>query len=210
LNFSSGELGKDCSTVLGYFEKHTHQKMPKGANPAEYILECVGAGATAKVSQDFGDLWNKSDEAQMLQSEIDNLHGEYREAVKDDTSDQSYASPWGQQLRLVTQRAFTSCTCSLHRFPQLAKCNFADWRNPTYIISKTMLNIFGTCHVRVYVAVTDVLVAGLWIGFTFFSAKNTVSGLQVKLFSIFMALVVSNPLSQSMWRVPSLLAVLMT
>lgn len=34
-----GDLGKDCSTVIGYFEEQSHTKMPQGSNPAEWILE---------------------------------------------------------------------------------------------------------------------------------------------------------------------------
>ncbi|KAI0074337.1 hypothetical protein K474DRAFT_1648129 [Panus rudis PR-1116 ss-1] len=56
------------------------------------------------------------------------------------------------------------------------------WRNPTYLMSKLGLNI----------------VAGLFIGFTFFKAKNTLQGTQNKLFAIFMATIPSVPLSNQL------------
>lgn len=34
-----GDLGENCSTVLGYFEHQSGTKMAQGANPAEWILE---------------------------------------------------------------------------------------------------------------------------------------------------------------------------
>ena len=47
----------------------------------------------------------------------------------------------------------------------------AFWRNPTYLMAKLSLNIL----------------AGLFIGFTFFKAKDTQQGTQNKLFAIFMS-----------------------
>ena len=45
----------------------------------------------------------------------------------------------------------------------------AHWREPTFIVSKVMLNI----------------VAGLFVGFTFFKSKDTLQGTQDKLFVCF-------------------------
>ena len=45
------------------------------------------------------------------------------------------------------------------------------WRDPTYLMAKLSLNIL----------------AGLFIGFTFFKAKDTQQGTQNKLFAIFMS-----------------------
>ena len=47
----------------------------------------------------------------------------------------------------------------------------AHWRDPTYLLAKIVLNI----------------VAGLFIGFTFFKAKDTLQGSQNKLFVRFFA-----------------------
>jgi len=51
----------------------------------------------------------------------------------------------------------------------------AIWRNPTYVRAKMVLNI----------------VAGLFIGFTFWKSPNTMQGTQNKLFSIFTVLILS-------------------
>lgn len=49
------------------------------------------------------------------------------------------------------------------------------WRNPTYLMAKLTLN--G--------------IAGLFIGFTFFKAKDTQQGTQNKLFAIFMSTILT-------------------
>lgn len=52
-------------------------------------------------------------------------------------------------------------------------------RDPIYIVAKAALNI----------------VAGLFIGFTFWRAKDSIQGTQNKLFSVFMSLILSVPLA---------------
>ncbi|KAJ3318348.1 hypothetical protein HDU76_000852 [Blyttiomyces sp. JEL0837] len=58
-----GDLGNDCHTLIDYFQKNGAPKCDPTANPAEYMLECIGAG-TAKVSNtiDWFNTWNASPE----------------------------------------------------------------------------------------------------------------------------------------------------
>ena len=56
------------------------------------------------------------------------------------------------------------------------------WRDPTYILSKFFLNVM----------------AGLFIGFTFWKSPHTLQGTQDKLFSVFTALIVSVPAAQQL------------
>ncbi|KAG1884645.1 ABC-2 type transporter [Suillus subluteus] len=69
---------------------------------------------------------------------------------------------------------------------ELTKCNFlAYWHNPTYLIAKITLNIAG----------------GLLIGFTFFSSKDTLQGMQNKLFMHFFhagSTILSVPITQQL------------
>jgi len=58
----------------------------------------------------------------------------------------------------------------------------AHWRDPTYIMAKMVLNAFG----------------GLFIGFTFFHAEDTQAGTRNKLFAVFMATIMSIPLSNQL------------
>lgn len=79
-----------------------------------------------------------------------------------------------------TERHTEFSTPWLHQMTTLLRRNFqVYWRDPTYIVAKFALNI----------------VAGLFIGFTFWRAKDTIQGNQNKLFSVFMSLILSVPLA---------------
>ncbi|EKM53332.1 uncharacterized protein PHACADRAFT_259626 [Phanerochaete carnosa HHB-10118-sp] len=58
----------------------------------------------------------------------------------------------------------------------------AHWRDPTYLLAKLALNI----------------IAGLFIGFTFFKSKDTLQGTQNKLFAVFMSTIISVPLTNQL------------
>ncbi|QID82919.1 ATP-binding cassette multidrug transporter pdr12 [Saccharomyces pastorianus] len=52
-----GDIGPNSETLLKYFERQSGMKCGVSENPAEYILNCIGAGATASVNSDWHDLW---------------------------------------------------------------------------------------------------------------------------------------------------------
>ena len=77
----------------------------------------------------------------------------------------------------------TFATSWTYQVAQLLQRDFqAHWRDPTYLLAKLALNI----------------VAGLFIGFTFFKAKDTLQGSQDKLFAVFMGFIVSVPLANQL------------
>jgi len=51
-----GETGDGSRTLINYFEKNGGTDCPPDANPAEYILEQIGAGATATANQNWHDV----------------------------------------------------------------------------------------------------------------------------------------------------------
>ncbi|GAA5925123.1 hypothetical protein JCM10213_000539 [Rhodosporidiobolus nylandii] len=164
-----GNIGKNSEEMLEYFHARTDKRCEERDNPAEYILDVIGAGASAKTDKDWAQLWNDSDNAKEVQDEIDHFHEEKKneesEADKSPDSGRSYAAPIGQQFTVVLSRVFQHYN-----------------RDPTYVMSKVMLNI----------------VAGLFIGFSFWKAPTEQSGLQDRLFGVFMAVVLSAPLSQQL------------
>ncbi|KAH8118882.1 ABC-2 type transporter-domain-containing protein [Phellopilus nigrolimitatus] len=161
-----GDLGKNSSTIIGYFEKNGARPCEQRENPAEWMLDVIGAGATATATIDWHSAWLKSEEATRMKEQIDQIHEEGHEKPPIQTTRQSeFATSWGYQLLALTSRAFQ-----------------AYWRNPTYVMSKLFLNI----------------AAGLFIGFTFFKAKDSLQGSQNKLFAIFMASILSVPLSNQL------------
>ncbi|ORX47211.1 hypothetical protein DM01DRAFT_1339227 [Hesseltinella vesiculosa] len=112
-----GEIGPDARVMIDYFESNGGPKCSPSANPAEYILEVVGAGTSGKVTKDWADVWASSKEAKALHEELEEIHN---------TADQNpsrpaaaYATGFLNQFKLVYKRMAT-----------------AYWRSPDYNIGR--------------------------------------------------------------------------
>lgn len=121
-----GELGHDSRKLIDYFESNGGYTCPKTANPAEYMLEVIGAGNPDYNGKDWGEVWANSKEHQDRSDEIaqmikDRSHAEMSNALKDD---REYAMPLSTQTMAVVRRAFVQY-----------------WRDPEYVIGKFMLHI---------------------------------------------------------------------
>jgi len=158
-------------TLIQYFEERSGVKCGENDNPAEYILDMIGAGATATTDKNWFQLYRESPQYVEMQSELDRLSRIGAEAsLSAEASsrlNREYAQPFFVQVSEVVRRAFASY-----------------WRNPTYVIAKLFLNAFG----------------GLFIGSSFWGqgAKTSTASLQNKLFATFMSLVLSTSLSQQL------------
>ena len=166
-----GDLGPNSMTLIRYFEERSGVKCGENDNPAEYILDMIGAGATATTDKNWFQLYRESPQYAEMQSELDRLSRLATEApLSAEASsrlNREYAQPFFVQVCEVVRRAFASY-----------------WRNPTYVIAKLFLNAFG----------------GLFIGSSFWGqgAKTSTASLQNKLFATFMSLVLSTSLSQQL------------
>ncbi|KAI0089451.1 pleiotropic drug resistance ABC transporter [Irpex rosettiformis] len=161
-----GDLGYNSSTIIEYFQRNGARECKTEENPAEYILQVIGAGANATADRDWHEIWKAAPESVALQEEIDRIHAEGRQRPPVEAAlDKKYATLWPYQVATLTRRGMQSL-----------------WRSPTYIISKIALNV----------------VAGLFIGFTFFKSKDSIQGTQNKLFSIFMGCVISVAVAQQL------------
>ncbi|KAG1855629.1 ABC-2 type transporter-domain-containing protein [Suillus subalutaceus] len=120
-----GDVGDKSSIMLDYFERNGATHCDADANPAEYMLDTIGVGATATASVDWHGIWKGSPEAAELQAQIEQIHAECRARPSVETERHSeFATPWIHQAVVLTKRNF-----------------LAYWRNPTYIIAKIILNI---------------------------------------------------------------------
>lgn len=161
-----GDIGKHSTTMTDYFERTSGVSCPAESNPAEWMLEVIGAAPGSHSQIDWHDAWRESPEYAAVQDELHRLKADVKEStpVTDDAgSYREFAAPFWHQLREVTHRVFQQY-----------------WRTPSYIYSKMAL-----C----------VLVA-LFIGFVFFKAPNTIQGLQNQMFAIFNILTVFGQLVQ--------------
>ncbi|KAI8338366.1 ABC-2 type transporter-domain-containing protein [Chlamydoabsidia padenii] len=122
-----GEIGPDARTMIDYFESNGGPQCSHSANPAEYILEVVGAGTSGKVTQDWADIWAGSKEALALKEELDHIHAtaDTCPARHSDT----YATSLWSQFKLVHSRMA-----------------LAYWRSPDYNVGR-FLNVIITALV---------------------------------------------------------------
>ncbi|EMD36973.1 hypothetical protein CERSUDRAFT_114880 [Gelatoporia subvermispora B] len=122
-----GDLGSKSTQLIKYFESHGGRRCGEAENPAEYILDVIGAGATATTVADWHDIWKKSDEASDAQQQLEAIHdeGRQRPPVKA-TLQGKYATSWAYQLATLIVRDLQ-----------------AHWRDPVYLMAKFGLNIFS-------------------------------------------------------------------
>ncbi|XXG97717.1 Flocculation suppression protein [Hypoxylon texense] len=123
----AGELGKDSEKLINYFESNGGFKCPSDANPAEWMLEVIGAGNPDYHGQDWGDTWQQSKNIQEQTKEMGQMiesrrHVEHSKNIQDD---REYAMPLWTQTSAVVKRSFV-----------------AYWRTPNYILGKMILHIF--------------------------------------------------------------------
>ncbi|AOA62653.1 ATP-binding cassette (ABC) transporter [Komagataella phaffii CBS 7435] len=160
-----GDIGENSSVITGYFERNGARKCSPAENPAEYILEVIGAGATASITENWFDVWIKSPESQEVSQEISTLvtrAGNSTSSVDDAAHLGTFATPWHYQYQLVLQR-------TAQQF----------FRDMEYFMAKFMLLLSG----------------GLLIGFSFWDVKHTIVGMQNAMFAVFSAMILSAPLS---------------
>lgn len=152
-----GDIGDNSKTLIEYFEHNGAKACPSDANPAEWMLEAVGAAPGSQTNVDWHQVWRSSPEYDHVQRELTRLRskGEYGHspAVKlDQASHQEFATPLWHQFLVVTQRAFQQ-----------------TWRTPSYIYSKLAL-----CTA-----------SSLFIGLVFLDSPLSIQGLQNQMFAIF-------------------------
>ncbi|KAG0784732.1 hypothetical protein G6F16_008005 [Rhizopus arrhizus] len=118
-----GEIGKGSQTMIDYFQSNGGPICPPEANPAEYILECVGAGTAGKAKADWAEIWEKSDEAKHLRQELEEINSQSN--PNPTRHAQTYATNLWTQFGLVHKRMA-----------------LAYWRSPEYNIGRFMNVMF--------------------------------------------------------------------
>ncbi|KAI8332054.1 ABC-2 type transporter-domain-containing protein [Chlamydoabsidia padenii] len=122
-----GPIGTDARVLIDYFEGNGGPKCLVEANPAEWILEVVGAGTAGKVTKDWATVWAESKQAKELEEELEQIHqtvdlNPTREA-------NTYATSLWTQFVLVHKRMALSY-----------------WRSPDYNVGR-FINITTTALV---------------------------------------------------------------
>lgn len=124
-----GAIGENASTLTGYFERNGSHPCPADANPAEWMLEVIGAAPGAVSTRDWPQVWMDSPERVAVRQELDDMQRE----LGQNTSSQSvgydeFAMPFTYQFKVCLKRVFEQY-----------------WRTPTYIYSKIFLCGSSVC-----------------------------------------------------------------
>jgi ATP-binding cassette subfamily G (WHITE) protein 2 (PDR) len=119
-----GDIGKDSKVLTDYFERNGARKFGVDENPAEVMLEVIGAAPGSETSIDWPAVWNASPERAEVKSTLTELKAtlSQNEVVEDQFALDPYAASFTVQLWTVLKRVFEQY-----------------WRTPEYLYSKTVL-----------------------------------------------------------------------
>lgn len=149
-----GDIGKDAAVLLEYFRKNGAH-CPPDANPAEWMLDAIGAGQSPRIGdRDWGDIWRSSAELANTKDMITKIKSEriHEVGANRKTDEIEYATPLWHQIRVVNRRTHLSF-----------------WRSPNYGFTR----LFN--HVAI----------ALFSGLAFRNLDDSRSSLQERVFVIF-------------------------
>jgi len=153
-----GKVGENSNILTKYFERNGAFPCPKEANPAEWMLEVIGAAPGSHSDIDWHETWKASPERAEVRRELAEMKEVLSQTTKpaadpdDKAAFREFAAPFGTQMWEVQKRVFAQY-----------------WRTPSYIYSKLLL-----CTL-----------SALFIGFSFVNAGTSQQALQNQLFAIF-------------------------
>ncbi|GAQ40768.1 hypothetical protein AtubIFM56815_010776 [Aspergillus tubingensis] len=119
-----GELGQNMETLIRYFEAKGSVKCPPNANPAEWMLEVIGAAPGSHADRDWTEVWNQSPERAQVRLDLAEMKQELlqRPPPPRMVGYGAFAMPLWAQFVLCLQRMFQQY-----------------WRSPSYIYSKAAM-----------------------------------------------------------------------
>ncbi|KAK7623750.1 ABC-2 type transporter-domain-containing protein [Phyllosticta citricarpa] len=112
-----GDIGNDASTLIEYFHRRGAD-CPPNLNPAEWMLDAIGAGQTPRIGdRDWADIWKESEEFAQVKRDIVRMKEERIAEVGSapEVQQKEYATPLWYQIKRVSGRA-----------------QLSFWRTPNY------------------------------------------------------------------------------
>ncbi|KAB8269261.1 ABC-2 type transporter-domain-containing protein [Aspergillus minisclerotigenes] len=149
-----GDLGPNMRTLIKYFEDKGSPKCPPNANPAEWMLEVIGAAPGSRADQDWSDVWKHSRERAQVQQELLQMKEELLQRPQPPRTAGygEFAMPLWAQFFICLQRVFQQYwRCPSYIYAKAAMCiipplfiGFTFWREPTSIqgMQNEMFSIF--------------------------------------------------------------------
>lgn len=149
-----GDTGKDAHVLLDYFRRHGAD-CPPNANPAEWMLDAIGAGQTPRLgSRDWADVWNDSEEFEDTKREIVRIKEQRLKEAGDalPVQQKEYATAMLHQIKIVQRRTHLSF-----------------WRSPNYGFTRFFNHV----------------IVALLTGLMFLQLDDSRASLQYRVFVIF-------------------------
>jgi ATP-binding cassette, subfamily G (WHITE), member 2, PDR len=120
-----GDIGEKSKTLSSYFERNGARTCGTEENPAEWMLEVIGAAPGSVTTIDWPLVWKESPERHAIRQTLAEMKEElstYTTVDNDPAALDPFAAPFEEQLVTVTMRVFEQY-----------------WRTPSYLYSKTLL-----------------------------------------------------------------------
>ncbi|KAL1625652.1 ATP-binding cassette transporter snq2 [Diplodia seriata] len=149
-----GDIGKDAHVLLEYFHQNGAD-CPADLNPAEWMLDAIGAGQTPRIgNKDWGDVWKDSDEFAKVKENIIHMKRDRVEEVGSapEVEQKEYATPIWYQIKRVNARQ-----------------QLSFWRTPNYGFTRFFNHV----------------VIALFTGLAFLQLDDSRASLQYRVFVIF-------------------------
>lgn len=179
-----GDIGQNSETLTSYFEQNGARKCDSYENPAEWMLDIIGAAPGSQNTIDWPQVWRESKERQQIKIRLVEMQEKLAQEPidSDPTALRPFAADFNTQLVLVTRRVFEQY-----------------WRTPSYLYSKFALGGITVSPIHLpshpisshpipshLIPSNPFITQSLFIGFSFWASPNSLQGLQNQLFSIFM------------------------
>ncbi|KAF2826817.1 hypothetical protein CC86DRAFT_322519 [Ophiobolus disseminans] len=149
-----GDIGKDAHGLLDYFHRHGAD-CPPDANPAEWMLDAIGAGSTHRIGdRDWADVWADSEEFAEVKRHISHVKETRIAEVgsAESVTQKEYATPMSYQIKQVVKRQ-----------------NLSFWRTPNYGFTRLFNHV----------------IIALLTGLMYLQLDDSRSSLQYRVFIIF-------------------------
>ncbi|KAL9101511.1 MAG: hypothetical protein Q9163_003237 [Psora crenata] len=119
-----GDIGESSKTLTSYFERNGSRQCGLEENPAEWMLDIVGAAPGSHNTIDWPQIWQDSPEKEQIRQTLADMKQELSQLPtdNDNTASREFAETFTVQFLAVTKRVFEQY-----------------WRTPSYLYSKTFL-----------------------------------------------------------------------
>lgn len=103
-----GDIGPRSKTLTGYFERNGSRKCGAEENPAEWMLDVIGAAPGSQNTIDWPQMWRESEEKLRIRETLADMKLELcqKPVDNDPTALREFAEPFTFQLLTVSKRVF--------------------------------------------------------------------------------------------------------